>query len=93
MTYLSALGFVSGMITAGYSILGLLLLRFWRRTHDSLFSTLAVSFWLLAANQAVVTFFGRDEPQLGWAYLLRLAAFLLIIVAIVRKNTRVWPNR
>lgn len=80
--------FVSGLITMGFLVAALVFLRFWRRTRDSLFRTFAGAFALLAINQALsqMVAFGREET--GWVWLLRLAAFLLIIVAIVKKNTR-----
>jgi hypothetical protein len=78
--------FVSGAITAGFLVLGLYFLRFWRRTRDALFVNFAVAFWLLALNQAAATLSPGGEIEKGWVYLIRLAAFLIIIAAIVRKN-------
>lgn len=77
---------VSGMIAAGYIVVGLFFLRFWRRTRDGLFLAFAFAFALLAVNQVVAALvdLGRDER--GWVWLLRLAAFVLIIVAVARKN-------
>jgi hypothetical protein len=78
--------FIAGLITMGFAISALFFLRFWVRTADTLFATFAAAFALLALNQALATLidFGREE--LGWVYLLRLAAFVLIIVGIVQKN-------
>lgn len=78
--------FIAGLITMGFAIAALFFLRFWARTAETLFATFAAAFALLALNQALATLidFGREE--LGWVYLLRLAAFLLIIVGIVQKN-------
>jgi hypothetical protein len=67
---------------------GLFFLRFWRRTRDSLFLAFAVAFALLAANQAVPILFGVPSENQGYVYLLRLAAFVLIIAAVARKNVR-----
>lgn len=79
-------GYLGGAITAFYVIAGLFFLRFWRRTRDSLFVNFACAFWLLALNQGLVTLGGWVREEQTWIYLLRLLAFLLIIVAIVRKN-------
>lgn len=79
--------FISGATAMAYLTVGLFFLRFWRRTRDALFLIFAVAFWLLAANAAVFTLAGLDRNE-GWAYLFRLAAFLLIIVAILGKNRR-----
>jgi hypothetical protein len=78
--------FLSGAITAGFLIASLFFLSFWRRTHDSLFAAFAAAFLLLAANQALIILAGIPEEHRSWIYLLRLAAFALLIVAIVRKN-------
>jgi hypothetical protein len=78
--------FIAGLITMGFAISALFFLRFWTRTGDALFAIFAGAFALLALNQGLATLidFGREE--LGWVYLLRLAAFLLIIIGIVHKN-------
>ena len=78
--------FIAGLITMGYAVAALFFLRFWHRTADALFAIFAAAFALLALNQGLSTLieFGREE--LGWVYLLRLAAFVLIIVGIVQKN-------
>jgi len=78
--------FVTGMLTAGYLVAGLFFLKFWRRTGDGLFAAFAAAFVLMALNQAIPALFGIPDEALGGVYLLRLAAFLLIIWAILRKN-------
>ena len=78
--------FFSGMITMGFVIAGLFFLRFWWRTHDTLFAVFAVAFWLFALNQALVSVLDLAREEQSWIYVLRLAGFALIIVAIVIKN-------
>jgi hypothetical protein len=78
--------FTNGMLTSAYLIAGLFFLKFWRRTGDGLFLAFAAAFALMAVNQAVPVIFGIPDEALGGVYLLRLAAFLLIIWAILRKN-------
>ena len=78
--------FAAGMLTAGYLVSGLFFLKFWRRTGDRLFGAFAAAFGLMAANQASPGVFGIPDEALGGVYLLRLAAVLLIIWAILRKN-------
>ena len=80
------LAFLAGAVTMGHLAAGLFFLRFWRRTQDRLFLIFAFAFWLLAANQALVTLSGIPREEQSWIYLLRLAAFTLIILAIVAKN-------
>lgn len=78
--------FFSGMIAMGFAVCAAFFLRFWRRTRDSLFLVFSVAFLLLALNQALSTLLGLLLEERSWLYLLRLAAFLIIIAAIVRKN-------
>ena len=78
--------FVSGAVAMGFAVASLFFARFWTRTRDRLFLLFAVAFALLALNQALAALvdFGREE--LSWVYMLRLAAFGLIIFGIVSKN-------
>jgi peptidoglycan/LPS O-acetylase OafA/YrhL len=80
--------FVWGLITMGYLIAGLFFLRFWSRTRDPLFIAFSIAFWLLAANQGLLVLHGGAREEQSWLYLLRLAAFLVIIGAIVGKNRK-----
>ena len=77
--------FVGGALVMGYLVLGLFFLKFWRRTRDSLFVMFACAFWLLAANGLTFSE-SSDDSGVVWSYLLRLFAFVLIIIAIIRKN-------
>ncbi len=78
--------FLSGAITLGFLVAGLFFLRFWRRTRDGLFLAFALAFWLLGLNQALLAFSSVPVEERTWLYLLRLAAFALILIAIVFKN-------
>jgi hypothetical protein len=78
--------FTGGALTLGFLAVGLFFLKFWRRTGDGLFLAFAIAFALLATNQAVPVLFGVPSENQGYIYLLRLAGFLLIILAVLRKN-------
>jgi hypothetical protein len=80
--------FLSGAITFGFLIAGLFFLRFWKRTGDGLFIAFALAFWLLGLNQALIALTDIPVEERSWLYLLRLAAFGLIIVSIVLKNRK-----
>ncbi|HEV7436144.1 MAG TPA: DUF5985 family protein [Pseudorhizobium sp.] len=80
--------FISGLITMGFLVSGLFFVRFWVRTRDGLFAAFAAAFWLLAANQALLALSNLPVEERSWMYLLRLAAFAIIIVAIALKNRR-----
>lgn len=78
--------FISGAVAAGFLVSGLFFLRFWRRTGDGLFISFALAFWLLGLGQALVALTDIPVEERSWIYLIRLAAFLLILLAIFRKN-------
>jgi len=40
----------------------------------------------LSLQQFLTIFLGLPEEDRSWVYLLRLAAFLIVIIAITRKN-------
>ena len=78
--------FVAGLIAMGHAIAGLFFLRFWARTRDFLFLAFALAFWLLAATQTWLALTSIVIEERSWIYLLRVAAFALIIAAVVWKN-------
>lgn len=81
--------FLSGAVTLAFAIAGLFFFRFWRRTGDTLFAAFAVAFSLLGLQQALLVLANIAAEERSWLYLLRLAAFLLILLAIAQKNRRV----
>jgi hypothetical protein len=80
--------FISGMTAMGFATAALFFLRFWRRTGDVLFAIFAVSFTLFALNQGLSSLSGIDREDQSWIFLLRLAGFALLLVAILQKNMR-----
>ena len=80
--------FLSGAVTLGFLLCGLHFLGFWKRTRDSLFLAFACAFWLLGLNQALLALGDIPVEERSWVFLLRLAAFVLIIVAVVAKNRK-----
>ena len=78
--------FVSGAIAMGFLICACFFFRFWARTKDNLFVAFAIAFLLLALSQALGSILGLPLEERSWLYLLRLSAFLVIILAIGRKN-------
>jgi uncharacterized membrane protein len=78
--------FLSGAVTLGFLVSGLFFLRFWRKTRESLFLAFAVAFWLMGLAQAILALAGMPVEERSWVYLIRLAAFILILAAIAKKN-------
>jgi uncharacterized membrane protein HdeD (DUF308 family) len=82
------LDFLSGAITMGFAIAGLFFLRFWNRTREGLFLAFAFAFWLLGVAQALLVFTNIPDEERSWLFLLRLAAFSLILISIWGKNRK-----
>ncbi|HEX2804018.1 MAG TPA: DUF5985 family protein [Sphingomicrobium sp.] len=78
--------FLSGAVAFGFLTVGLFFLRFWARVHDPLFIWFAIAFSLLGLGQTVLALAGVPLEERSSVYLIRLAAFSLIIFAIFRKN-------
>lgn len=82
------LHFLSGAITMGFAVAGLFFLSFWSRTREGLFLAFAFAFWLLGLAQALLVFADIPDEERSWLFLLRLAAFSLILVSIAVKNRK-----
>ncbi|MBW3541354.1 MAG: hypothetical protein KY476_13890 [Planctomycetes bacterium] len=81
--------FLMGAIAMASFVAGLFFLRFWRETRDRLFLIFAMAFWLLGVTRlALVILRGEsgDYAEHHYVYWVRLAAFVLIVLAIVDKN-------
>jgi hypothetical protein len=78
--------YIAGLVTMGYIVAAAFFLLFWQRTGDYLFAIFALSFVLFALNQLLAAVLGLAKEDQSWLYLLRLAGFVALIVAIVVKN-------
>lgn len=85
-------GLVAGGLSAGFLVLAAFFLRFWGRTRDGLFLAFSAAFALMAVNQALPVVLGVPQEERAGIYLIRLAAFVLIIVAVIGKNLRRGPG-
>ncbi len=80
--------FLSGAVTMGFGLSALFFLRFWRRTRETLFLWFASAFLLLGIGQAILAFTNTPVEERSGIYLIRLAAFALIFIAVLRKNRK-----
>lgn len=80
-----AITFMLGMIVMACAVVGLFFLRFYRQTRDRIFALFAAAFCVLALNWAALSFAKQDEVR-TWLYAVRLAAFVVILLAIADKN-------
>lgn len=77
-----------GAIIMGYAVAAVFFLKFWRRTADNLFLAFAAAFLLMAATPLLTIVLEVPREEQSPFYLLRLLAFLIIIVAIIGKSRR-----
>ena len=78
--------FLAGAIAFGFFVCGLFFLRYWHRSRDELFLMFALAFGLLGIGLSILALANIPTEERGALYLFRLAAFLLILFAIYRKN-------
>ena len=78
--------FLGGAVSMGFAVATLLFLKFWKRTRDGLFLAFAAAFLLLGINQALLSLANIPVEERSSLYLIRLAAFVIIIGALVFKN-------
>lgn len=78
--------FLAGATALASLAVALFFLRFWRQTLDRFFLLFALAFATFAINRTALVAIDPELESRGLLYALRLAAFLLIIVAVVDKN-------
>jgi hypothetical protein len=80
------LWYLSGVLTLGYLVAATFFLKFWRRTRERIFAWFAGSFGLLALQRLMLSA-GNDWAERGTLpYVLRLIAFVVLIIGIVEQN-------
>lgn len=86
--------FLAGVSGAAFAFSGLFFLKLWRAARDSFFAYFAIACGLLALERLVALFVSgalsyssNSLPESeSWIYLIRLLAFLMILIAIISKN-------
>jgi hypothetical protein len=77
---------LTGAIGTAFITVSLFFLRFWKSTRDRFFLFFALSFLIEGVNRiALYAAIGTNEQSPVY-YLVRLVAYVLILVAIVDKN-------
>ena len=84
--------FLWGASSVAAGVAALFFLRFWRQTRDRFFLLFALAFLALSLNWLGLAATSRGDETRTYFYLLRLAAFVLIIGAIVDKNRARHPE-
>ena len=82
--------FTWGILAMASLMTALFFLRYWRSTRERLFIFFALAFAGLAANWTGLAVIDRPtgEAQQTYAYVVRLVAFLILIIGIIDKNRR-----
>jgi hypothetical protein len=81
--------FFSGAAMFGAWICGLQFLKFWSKSQDRLFLIFGLSFWTMALERMVLVLMSNAEIEnYSLVYLIRLFAFILIIIGVVDKNLK-----
>ena len=78
--------FVTGALAMGNAVAALFFARFWRRTGVALFGWFAVAFVLLALQRLTLVLIERSPGSMPWSHVVRLVAFLLILVGVWAQN-------
>jgi hypothetical protein len=79
--------YLAGAVTLAFFLAGVHFFKFWKKTKDRLFLHFACAFWLFMLNQIATSLIGATAERTGYAYILRVLGYVLILLAIVDKNT------
>lgn len=78
--------FLSGAIMMGCFVVGIFFLKFARLTHDAFFKLFGYAFFILGFERVTIIALNVGRERNTVVYVIRLAAFLLILGAIVKKK-------
>ena len=80
--------FILGLLTMSTLVAGLFFLRYWRASGDRLFAFFALAFAAMSVSWLALATTSARFEDIHFVYLVRLLAFVLIIIGIVDKNRR-----
>ena len=78
--------FVLGLLTLASAAISLFFLKFYRESRDRLFGFFSAAFALLGCDWVAQAFVVPDPASRHYPFLIRLLAFVLIVVGIIDKN-------
>ncbi len=91
---MSHVEFISGIYMTTFAFSGIFFLKFWRASKDRFFLYFALACWLISMERVLLFFVqgysplpSVSEPR-TMAYVVRMFAFALILIAIIDKNRR-----
>jgi hypothetical protein len=80
--------FLWGLLAMASAVASLLFLRYGKVTRDRLFLYFSAAFFAMTLNWLGLAIIEPDNEHRHVAYLLRLLAFVLILIGIIDKNVR-----
>jgi hypothetical protein len=80
--------FIWGVLCMASLVAALHFLRYWRLSGDRLFGYFALAFAAFSANWLGIALVHPAREAQTYVYLIRLAAFVILIIGIVDKNRR-----
>ena len=80
--------FLHGAVAMGCAILASFFVRFWKQSADRLFLFFAVAFLVLSIDYVMLGLYSAVTEWRVPVFLLRVTAFLIILLGIIDKNRR-----
>lgn len=84
---------LSGALMMACLVAAFFFLEFWRRSRDKLFLMFSVAFFILSLERLVLGSLGTSHEPRPTIYLIRLTAFVIILIAIIHKNREKSPSQ
>lgn len=78
--------FISGAVMFGCFTAAAFFFQAYRRNVDRFFALVALSFFILGIERLVLAIANEPESSSPLAYIPRLVAFALMVLAVVEKN-------
>lgn len=86
--------FFAGASFATFAGAGVFFLKFWRASNDRFYLLFCSACWLLALERVVLQVVTQAQSPIStalteansWVYLIRLAAFVMILFAVIEKS-------
>lgn len=91
---MNSVSFLSGVTVATFLASGLFFFRFWKASRDRFFLCFSIGCSLIALDRFIAIYliatrdpvWSASSEATAWVYLVRLAAFGIILLGVVEKN-------
>ena len=78
--------FFAGAASVSLLVIAMFFFRFWKRTRDRLFLFFASAFLILMLERLIRASMEIETEWAPYVYMVRLTAFVVIIIGVVDKN-------